>query len=87
MVMVVQPDSFRGMVSWRNSTETQQLGYAPMSGPEVKNERSSAKDGAPKWLRCETTQEEVSWILQRVSAGVTRRILTCEFRPYGALQV
>jgi len=30
---------------WRNSMETQQSGYAPRSGPEVKYEKSSAKDG------------------------------------------
>jgi len=30
-VVVVLPDPFRGMGVWRNSTETQQLGYAPRS--------------------------------------------------------
>jgi len=28
--------------------ETQQSGHAPRSGPEVKNGRSSVKDGAPE---------------------------------------
>jgi len=60
---------------WRNSTETQQSGYAPRSGPEIKNERSSAEDGAPERPRCGTVKEEVSQILQRVSASVVRRIL------------
>jgi len=40
----------------------------PRSGPEVKNGRSSAKDGAPERVRCRTIQEE-SQILQMVSAG------------------
>jgi len=40
------------MGAWRNSMETQQLGHAPMSESEVKNGRSSAKDGAPERLRC-----------------------------------
>jgi len=31
--------------------------------------RSSAKDGSPERLGCGTIQEEVSHILQRVSAG------------------
>jgi len=53
------------MGAWRNSMETQQSGYAPKSGPEVKN-GSSAKDGAPEKLRCGTIQEETSQILQRV---------------------
>jgi len=53
---------------WRNSTKTQQSGHAPRSGPEVKN-GSSAKDGAPERLGCGTVMEEVSQILQRVSAG------------------
>jgi len=57
------------MGAWRNSTETQQSGQAPRSGPEIKNGRSSAKDGAPKRLGCETVKEEVIQILQRVSAG------------------
>jgi len=43
---VVQPDPFRGIGVRRNSAETQQSGHAPRSGPEVKNGRSSAKDGA-----------------------------------------
>jgi len=41
IVVVVLPDLFRGMGTWRNSTETQQSGHAPRSGPEVKNKRSS----------------------------------------------
>jgi len=45
-----------------------------MSGPEVKN-GSSAKHGALERLRYRTIQKEASWILQRVSAGVARRIL------------
>jgi len=58
------------MGAWRNSTETQQSGHAPRSGPEVKNERSSPKDGAPERLRCGIVKKEkVSQILQRVSAG------------------
>jgi len=36
-------DPFCGMGTWSSSTETQQSGHAPRSGPEVKNRRSSAK--------------------------------------------
>jgi len=61
------------MREWKNSTETQQSCHTPRSGPEVKN-RSSAKDGAPERLRYWTIQEEVSQILQRMSAGAARRI-------------
>jgi len=32
----------------------QQSGHAPRSGPEVKNGRSSAEDGAPERLGCGT---------------------------------
>jgi len=46
--MVVLLDPFRGMGAWRNSTETQQSGHASRSGPEVKNGKISAKDGAPE---------------------------------------
>jgi len=52
----------------KNSTETQQLGHAPRSGPEVKNGRSSAEDGMLERLGCGTVKEEESQILQRVSA-------------------
>jgi len=45
------------------------LGHDPRSGPEVKNGRSSAKDDAPERLGCRAVKEEVSQILQRVSAG------------------
>jgi len=37
----------------------QQSGYTLRFGPEVKNKRSSAKDGAPERLRCGTIQKEV----------------------------
>jgi len=67
--MVVLSDPFRGMGAWRNSTETQLSGHAPRSGPEVKNGRSGAEDGAPERLGGGTVKEEVSQILQRVSAG------------------
>jgi len=50
-----------------NSTDTQQYGHAPRSGPEVKDGRSGAKDGAR--LGCGTVKEEVSQILQKVSTG------------------
>jgi len=69
VVVVVLPDPFRRMGVWRNSTETQQSGCAPRSGPEVKNGRSGAEDGAPERLGCGTVKEEVSRIRQRVSAG------------------
>jgi len=36
------------------------VGPFPMSGPEIKNGSSSAKDGAPQRLICGTIQEEVS---------------------------
>jgi len=58
----------------RNSAETQQSDHTPRYGPEVKNERSCAKDGAPERLRCGTIQKEVSLILQMMNTGVARRI-------------
>jgi len=54
VVVVVLPDPFRGMGAWRNSIETQQSGHALRSELEVKNGRSSAKDGAPERFRCRT---------------------------------
>jgi len=60
VVVVELPDLFRGIGAWRNSMETQQSAHAPRSGTEVKNGRSSAKDGAPERLSCETIQEEES---------------------------
>jgi len=63
------------MEAWKNSTETQQSGSPPRSGPEVKSGRSSAKDGAPERLRYGTVKEEVSYILQRMLTGAARRIL------------
>jgi len=53
----------------RNTTETQQSGHAPRSGPEVKNGNPGAEDGAPERLGCEAVKEEMSQILQRVFAG------------------
>jgi len=48
------------MWAWRNSTETKESGHAPRPGPEVKNGRSSAEDGAPERLGCGTVKEEAS---------------------------
>jgi len=62
------------MGAWRNSTETELVGYPLRSGPDVKNGRNSAKDGAPESLRCGTIQKQVSYILQKVSASAARRI-------------
>jgi len=50
------PDPFRGMGERRNSTEAQQSGHIQRFGSEVKNGRSSAKDGAAERLRYETIQ-------------------------------
>jgi len=46
--------------AWRNFAETQQSGHDPMSGPEIKLEEDSAKDGAAEKLRCGTIQKEVN---------------------------
>jgi len=72
--MVVLPDSFRGLRKRRNSAETQQSGHAPRYETDVKNEKNSAKDGAPEWIRCGTIQNEVNWILQMMYADVHRLI-------------
>jgi len=55
--VVVLLDPFRGMGAWKNSMQTQQSSHAPRSGPEVKNVRSNAKDGAPERVRCRTISE------------------------------
>jgi len=39
---------------------TQQSGHVPSSRPEVKNGRSSVKDGTPERFRCGNIQKEVS---------------------------
>jgi len=44
-----------------NSVETQPLGLASKSGLEIKNGKSSAKDGMPERLRFETIQKEVRY--------------------------
>jgi len=46
VVIVVLADSFQGMRGWKNSTENQQLGHTPRSGPKVKNGRRGVKYGA-----------------------------------------
>jgi len=45
------------------------VGPRPKVWTEFKNGRSGAEDGEPERLGCETVKEEVSQILQRVSAG------------------
>jgi len=35
IVVVVLPDPFREMGAWKNSTDTQQSGHVPRSGPGV----------------------------------------------------
>jgi len=55
----VLPDPFRGMGPWRNSTETHQSGRSQRSGPEVKNGRSGAEDGASERLGCGTVKEKI----------------------------
>jgi len=57
---VVLFDPFQGMGKQKNSAETQQSGHAPTSGPEIKDGRSNAKDGAPERLRYGTIQKELS---------------------------
>jgi len=58
------------MGAWRNFT-TQQSGHASRSGPEVKNGRNSAKDGAPERLGCGTVKEGESYLAE----GVRRRCM------------
>jgi len=50
---------FRGTRARRNSAKTQQWGHIPRSEPEIKDGRSSAKDGAQERLRCGIIQKEM----------------------------
>jgi len=53
---------------WRNSTEIQQSGHAPRSGPEVKNGRNSAEDDAPERLGCGTVKEALFTVAKKDEA-------------------
>jgi len=50
VLVMVQPDPFRGIRAWRNSTEIQQSGHAPRSGLEVKRGRNSDRVVSGFWL-------------------------------------
>jgi len=51
-------DPFQGVGPRRKSAETQQSApFQRLLGPEIKDERSIAKDGAPERLRYRTIQE------------------------------
>jgi len=54
---LVQPYTPSGDGGVKNFTETQQTGHTPRPGPNVKDGRSSAKDGALERLRCRTIEE------------------------------
>jgi len=64
-------DPFRGMGVRRNSTETQQSGHAPSSGPEVKMEE--VVHDAPKRLKYGIIQNEVSGEYILLYAGQSKR--------------
>jgi len=49
--VVVVPEPFLRKGVRRNSSKTQQSGQAPRSETEVKNRRSSVKDGAPRTIQ------------------------------------
>jgi len=59
--VVVLPDSFRGMRSWRNSTETQQSGHTPRSGPEVKNGSNGSPSHCGGAVPAPLTSSEPKW--------------------------
>jgi len=60
-VVVVYPYPSERWERGGTPQETQQSGHAAWSGPEVKNRRSGAEDGAPVRLGCGTVKEEVRW--------------------------
>jgi len=68
--LVVLPETFRGMRAWWNSANPQQSGHAPRHGPEIKDGRSSAKDGTPAGSN---VRQFRSRILQMITAGAARR--------------
>ena len=75
VVVVVLPDPFRVIGARRNSAETQQSGHTPRSGPKIENRQRGAKDRFAKGIRSRTVEEEMIEVLQRVSTGITIRIL------------
>jgi len=74
-IVVVLSDPFRGMWEYRNSMDVRHSG-------QVKNGRSSAKDGAPERLRCGTIQKEVSEMQQMMSVGAASIILLPFYPAY-----
>jgi len=69
--VVVLPDPFRGMGAQRNSTETQQSGHAQRSGSEVKNGRSSAKDGPHKNYKNTGTKSKAVYHLISMESAIS----------------
>ena len=55
--------------------EPQKPGNCPWPGPEVEERQKVAKDRAAQRVRSWTKQNEMSGILERVSAGAVGRIL------------
>jgi len=55
LLVVVLPDPFPRLRVWRNSTKTQQSGYAPRSEPDAKMEKVVPKM-AYRRLRCGVIQ-------------------------------
>jgi len=78
VVVVVLPDPFRRVGAWRNSTETQQSGHAPRSGPEVKNGRSGAEE--VEILCCRINYQTITTPnYTRIIAHVSKRLGSCAY--------
>ena len=67
--LLLLPDPFRGMTTWRLTMEPQKPGNSPRSGPEVAQRQRVAKERAAKRACSWTVQNEMKGVLGWVSAS------------------
>ena len=74
-MLLLLPDPFRWMGTWRKTMEPQKPGNSPRPGPEVVERQRVAKGRAAQRVRSWAVQNEMRGVLERVYAGAAGRIL------------
>jgi len=84
-VVMVLPDPFRGIVAWRNSTETQQSGHAPRSEPEVKSLLHKSLAASTWWCGLRPPYERWPKWRDNISESLTIRSFPIVWRTVSLL--
>ena len=76
LVLLLLPNSFRGMGTWWDTMKPQKRGSFPRPGPDVVERKAVAKEQTAKRVRSRTVKNEMKDVVYWTARGAAQRTLS-----------